>query len=666
MTPSLSASQKNLGGSSKTLPLIIALFIGFGVATSVFAIRTKVLAGETVEVLAERYYGDAAKASVIRAANKIAEGEQPPAGKRVSIPSPTIHTVDRGERLGDIAELFLVGEGAEELLAEANGLNRGAKLKPGEVLTVFAEVQVKTNGASAEDLATSLLGDAALGARIRRYNGLADGGALPAEVYVPLVGLEINPNPPRGIAPPPPKEKPVATTAESTPAEVVETTPTKSEHTTDKPAPKPVEKKAEAPTPKPEEAPSTVMLPGAEKIDLSVPVTGKMATLKGFTHAMHTSMTVAGQKLSCLACHSYKSASSAEVVPPREGQCLICHRQSEPMPPRLRKGKSEKLALYTDHAIHLGPEGNAEKLMGRKITCRDCHAPIKEALTGMSTGGHASCVTCHQPGKVDPPVLGDSGGKHCLACHGDVEQIDVRGARTRYLRAHLVRPSGRTGDTFFNHQSHLAFAKGGGDVEGAPKIECRACHADMEDVGRGDRAAMVKMAGCVECHRQANRVGLPAPNDCKGCHLHLRHGLMPQNDVSQRKPLNHTAFFRRHHARAAAEQAPLCATCHAGVDPTDGNRCDTCHRVMRPRDHTAGFRDRVHGRMAQIDSARCATCHRAERCEGCHRMTPKSHFPIGRFVDGGAHGIRARLDLGACLTCHRFEISCSRCHSATP
>jgi hypothetical protein len=132
-----------------------------------------------------------------------------------------------------------------------------------------------------------------------------------------------------------------------------------------------------------------------------------------------------------------------------------------------------------------------------------------------------------------------------------------------------------------------------------------------------------------------------------------------------KKPIDHTAFFRKHHDDAARANAPLCASCHAGADGADGSRCDTCHVANKPRDHTAGFRDKVHGRLAQIDSQRCTVCHRAERCESCHREIPKSHFPLNVWVDKGLHGSRGRLELGACLTCHRFETTCSRCHTAS-
>jgi hypothetical protein len=245
-----------------------------------------------------------------------------------------------------------------------------------------------------------------------------------------------------------------------------------------------------------------------------------------------------------------------------------------------------------------------------------------------------------------------------------VEQIDEGTEKTRYLRNHLMRPFGRIGDVSFTHMTHATFSSGGMANNG-PTIDCKTCHVDAYTAENKEEISRVQMQGCLECHRQGNLVGLQPPTACNGCHLHLRAGSMPTNEMILKKPIDHTAFFRRNHGDAARTNAPLCASCHAGVDGADGNRCDTCHLVMKPRDHTAGFRDKVHGRQAQIDAARCTQCHRAERCESCHREIPKSHFPLNVWVDKGLHGSRGRLELGACLTCHRFETACSKCHTAT-
>lgn len=226
------------------MPLLFVAILGVVAPVSYAALRVKASAGDTAEALAERYYGDTNKASIIRAANGLLDGQQPELNKNLQIPSARIHQVQAGETLAKIAGRFLQGEGAEELLAEANALPRNVALTAGQTVTVFDEIEVTTDNKTAEDLASSYLGDANLGARIRRYNGLADAAKLPSKVYVPLLGVET-----------------IASNQAPVPVSVAVATPI-----------------ATQPNPTVENTtPVTVAqaAPAAPKLDLSVPVTGK-------------------------------------------------------------------------------------------------------------------------------------------------------------------------------------------------------------------------------------------------------------------------------------------------------------------------------------------------------------------------------------------------------
>jgi LysM repeat protein len=622
-----------------------ALAVGalLAVGSAVADIRVKVAGGETVETLAERHYANASRAALIRAANKIPDGEQPAVGAFVKLPGPTMHTVQAGETLQKVSDRFLSAEGGADLLAEANGLARDAKLKPGQVLTVFSEVEVRTSGRSAEDVATMYLGNAELGARIRRYNGVADGGKLPGKVYLPLVGIEPVGMPAVAIAPV------AALGAAGVPPVVV-------------PVPVPIARPPAVPTPAPAPvaratpAPATSAVPApAPTLDFSMPVTGKRATLSGFSHALHTPLTIGGTVIGCIVCHERTAPDAVTHRAPSKENCMICHKVVDDMPAQLRKGQVKRLPLPMNHKRHVGDNG---------LDCTICHRNEPERALGIITNGHEACTVCHSAAGGRPPFVGgDPNGLQCIACHGAVEEVDQGSEHTKYLRAHLIRPVGRVGDVSFTHSTHVTLSSGGVAGNG-PTIACKTCHVDAVAAETKSEISRVQMQGCVECHRQGRAVGLQPPESCQGCHLHLRAGEMPKNDVVLKKPIDHTAFFRRHHDEPARNQAPLCASCHMGAASTDGTRCDTCHTTMKPRDHTAGFRDKVHGRQAQMDSSRCQVCHRAERCEACHREIPRSHFPLNKWVEQGLHGSRGRLEMGACLTCHRFETACSRCHTA--
>ncbi len=629
-------------------PLLLVVAIAVVASASLATIRVKVQ-GESVEALAERYYGDMRRAAVIRAANKLEDGGQPADGAFVKIPGPTVHTVTAGETLQKVADRFLSGDGAAALLAEANGMASNAGVKPGQVLTVFAEVEVRTNNRSAEDLAAVYLGDANLGARLRRYNGVKDGAKLPGKTYIPLMGLEPNasggavagaPTTPATPATPV-VVKPAVAPAVVAPAVVAPTVV----------APAVVAKPAVAVA-----APTPVTTGPVGGTNQEYPVTSKLASLTGFSHAIHAPLQVSGQPVNCLTCHAHADANGYAVVAPTQQQCLLCHRQSDVMPPALRKGQLKRLPLPMNHKLHVGDN---------QIDCTVCHVHEPDRPLGIVTQGHEACSVCHTQGATPPYVVGDPQGLSCKACHGEIEEEPISKESQRYLRKHMLRPFGRVGDVSFTHMTHGTFSTGGAPAGDGPVINCRACHADAWEAETKEEITKVGMQGCLECHRQANAVGLQPPESCAGCHLHHRQGHMPQNElIMTNKPLDHTAFFRRSHAEAARTNTAMCASCHQGTDPQDGNRCDTCHMVMKPRDHTAGFRDRVHGRQAQVDPARCTTCHRAERCESCHREVPKSHFPLNAWVEKGVHASRGRMELSSCMTCHRFEQTCARCHTA--
>lgn len=638
-------------------PVALAIVFGVVASASLATIRVKVEGGETLELMAERLYGDIRKSAVIRAANKVNEGEQPADGAFIKIPGNTIHTVSPGETMQKVADRFLSADGGAALLAEANGLAPNAAIKPGQVLSVFFEIEVRTNGRSAEDIANIYLGDANLGARIRRYNGVADGAKLGGKTYVPLVGLD----PRGGATPPTPASGGAVALNPVVPPPVVAVTPGVGTPLAP-PAAAYVDPGVSAPQPRVAPPVTTAppafvsappsLMPG----NASMPVTSKLATLSGFSHGLHSTLQVDGQPVSCLTCHEHADPNGFANKPPSQQNCLVCHRQAEVMPPALRKGQLKRLPLPMNHKLHVGQN---------QIDCTVCHVQEPDRPLGIITQGHEACSVCHTQGSIPPFVVGDPAGLSCTVCHGTVEEEPLSPERSRYLRNHMIKPFGRVGDVFFTHMTHATFGRGGAPGGPGPAIDCRACHADAYEAETKEAISKVKMQGCLECHRQANAVGLQPPERCADCHLHHRQGHMPQNElIMTAKPLDHTAFFRRHHETAAREHAPMCASCHSGSDPNDGNRCDTCHATMKPRDHSAGFRDRVHGRTAQVDPARCTTCHRAERCESCHREIPKSHVPLNVWVEKGLHGSRGRLELGACLTCHKFEQTCSRCHTA--
>jgi hypothetical protein len=129
------------------------------------------------------------------------------------------------------------------------------------------------------------------------------------------------------------------------------------------------------------------------------------------------------------------------------------------------------------------------------------------------------------------------------------------------------------------------------------------------------------------------------------------------------KPDFHTEAFRRHHEAESLEPGAKCFVCHQNVSPSAASKtqCESCHEVMRPANHTARWKDDLHGQYAALDRTECVTCHTAAYCSDCHNELPRSHEPLAQFK-AGAHSYPAMLDLRTCLTCHTWQNTCSECH----
>jgi hypothetical protein len=172
------------------------------------------------------------------------------------------------------------------------------------------------------------------------------------------------------------------------------------------------------------------------------------------------------------------------------------------------------------------------------------------------------------------------------------------------------------------------------------------------------------MLDCVGCHETSRRLGAQfRMSNCTLCHLDKPSGPLPASHNNNVRPPSHNASFRIQHQDQAAAPDAKCFACHASVTPDAiaGNRCVSCHQVMKPVSHTPRWRDDIHGRYAALDRTVCATCHVADYCSRCHNELPRTHVPLALFKNG-AHARLAMLDQRACMTCHTFENTCASCH----
>lgn len=94
-----------------------------------------VAAGETWQQLADRYYGDARRAFVIQESNR-ATNDQPAEGAELLIPYPLRHITGQGDSVTRVARLYYAdSSAATRRLRRFNGI-RGSRLTRGQVVLV--------------------------------------------------------------------------------------------------------------------------------------------------------------------------------------------------------------------------------------------------------------------------------------------------------------------------------------------------------------------------------------------------------------------------------------------------------------------------------------------------------------------------------------------------
>jgi hypothetical protein len=344
------------------------------------------------------------------------------------------------------------------------------------------------------------------------------------------------------------------------------------------------------------------------------------------------------------ACHRQ------DFLAPPARLCTLCHDEVDPTgmaptslapyPPRAGR---RALAAEFSHALHLD-HARLEQSVGFHVACRDCHASAGAGRRGLPD--HSACARCHadEAAPAGAPRMAD-----CERCHVPRAPAPARERR-------LI-----TGDLHFDHARHET------DRTGQPTL-CIECHAAVGAVARLGEHVVPLTAACVECHDDDARTPPAlAMRACETCHVARSESfgtLAPRSHFPPRAiPEDHTLAFRSDHEVEAKSEGQRCARCHRTMSGSPRDTCDQCHRVMRPRDHTVGWREFDHGPAAGGDHERCATCHVADFCIACHSRPPRSHFPLGEFARGD-HAALAELDLRACTVCHSIERDCTRlgCH----
>lgn len=251
-------------------------------------------------------------------------------------------------------------------------------------------------------------------------------------------------------------------------------------------------------------------------------------------------------------------------------------------------------------------------VVDNQLACTFCHGTVRAAETpGMPPP--ELCAPCHDQFDKDKPA--------------DRRVTAFFGPDSRYR---TVADASLDAEIVFSHRQHVTDGK----------LDCEACHGDVQHQDEVPLAPLATKAACMECHARSGTA-----NTCSTCHRTIG---------TDWRPPTHDPDWQRDHGATARcpgdEPVDRCELCHQ-----DATSCQACHQHVAPEDHDQTFRLRSHGAKASFDRSRCATCHTQDSCEQCHQETrPRSHRG-GYGAPGQRHCTSCHLPLqdNDCATCHR-------------
>jgi hypothetical protein len=395
-----------------------------------------------------------------------------------------------------------------------------------------------------------------------------------------------------------------------------------------------------------------------------------------FIHAFHKEQL--GGTLECSLCHVAVKEGSVELKRPGHDQCMACHSDDfnkelkqkvceqchTEFPPSgddlvaFPRYKGSRAILFEfSHALHVDSKARVDAKTGFRADCTFCHKFDPQGKFA-TFPGHTQCATCHSKPGMKPQLTAELNSDGCRGCHTPEEIENPGFTEARRFAGPHTTVTGKYVNIDFSHVAHFR-------EKDRLSLNCTTCHYAIPTSTRIADLTLPKMLDCVQCHDAARAV--PAAfrmSNCDTCHVDpVKPQAVPNSHTVNVKPDFHTEAFRQHHEGEASAPNAKCFVCHPNVMPSAAARvqCDNCHAVMKPKNHTARWKDDLHGKFVALDRTTCATCHTASYCSDCHNELPRSHNPLPLFK-AGAHAFPAKLDLRSCFTCHTFQNTCSECH----
>jgi hypothetical protein len=154
-------------------------------------------------------------------------------------------------------------------------------------------------------------------------------------------------------------------------------------------------------------------------------------------------------------------------------------------PDRYARGYAPAQPIPFSHALHAGT---------LRISCAYCHASAdRSRIAGIPSV--ETCMGCHKNTRTDHPAI------------RELTAIFNSGRALRWNRVHTL-----PAHVFFDHRPHVQAG-----------IHCQSCHGEVETMTVLSRRMAMRMANCLACHRDPDKVlpggkGGRAAEHCAACH----------------------------------------------------------------------------------------------------------------------------------------------------
>ncbi len=204
--------------------LLLAGALLLGRAAGARVVTYTVQGGDTAESVAADYYGNRSLAIIVLEANGLERGAKLKAGQRLRIPSAYRYRVKRGETLEALAQRCCDDKRRAPIVAQLAGLKPGDKLREGQELIMPFQISHRADAPeSLSSVARTFYGDAGRARLLSEYNFRSSPLVAKGEkIAVPIVHVKIRavylqpgpaPAPPPVAADLPPAQAPVVSPA---------------------------------------------------------------------------------------------------------------------------------------------------------------------------------------------------------------------------------------------------------------------------------------------------------------------------------------------------------------------------------------------------------------------------------------------------------------------